>query len=227
MRIPAACLSALVILSGVSIAGAGPVVDAAERAEALHAESRTIEALDALDRAVDVIWTQGPLAFRRVALVESAGGLGTYDERADQTFRPDEMLRVYVEPVGYGYGRAGGDAAIGFDADLSIENTTGQIITEAEDVFSISVESAPRRREFGMTLAFPVPYLRPGDYKAVFAVRDQNSSKTGDFEVPFSVAAPPAADAPPTAGSEAEPPVTGVAGAGPAATDAEEENPQN
>ena len=35
-------------------------------------------------------------------------------------------------------------------------------------------------------------FLRPGEYKAAFTVRDQNSDKTGTFEVPFTVALPTA-----------------------------------
>ena len=104
----------------------------------------------------------------------------------------DEKLRVYVEPVGYGYGMSAAGAKIGFTTDLAIENTTGQVLSEVKDLFSISADSAPGRREFGMTLSFGVPYLRPGDYKAVFTVRDQNSPKTGSFDVPFTVAAPTA-----------------------------------
>jgi hypothetical protein len=41
-----------------------------------------------------------------------------------------------------------------------------------------------------MTLTFGVPFLRPGDYKAIFTVHDQNSDKTGTFEVPFTIALP-------------------------------------
>jgi hypothetical protein len=202
MKLPAACLSALIVLSGASLAGAGPIVDAAERAEALQAESKMLEALEALDEAVEVIWTQGPLAFRKVVLVDSAGALGTYDERTERSFAPDEMFRVYVEPVGFGHGTSNAGGTIGFDADLAIQNTTGQIITEAKDVFSITVDAAPDRHEFGMTLSFAMPYLRPGDYEAVFTVRDKNSPKTGSFEVPFTVVAPVAGTAP---AAEAQP----------------------
>ncbi len=190
MNVRAAFLSALFVSASYSLGAAGPIVDAAEQAEALQAEDKTVEALDALGEATQEIWTDAPLAFRKVVLVESAGGLGTYEERTDRSFRPDEKRRVYVEPVGFGYGRSGDAAAIGFTSDLVVENDTGQIFAEAKDLFSVSVESAPDRREFGMTLAFGVPYLRPGEYKAIFTVRDQNSEKTGSFEVPFTIAAP-------------------------------------
>jgi hypothetical protein len=224
MSIRTARVSALLFLCGTSIAAAGPVVDAAERAEALQSEGKPLEALEALDAAVDVIWSDAPLAFRRVVLVDSAGQLGTHDERTDRSFQPDEKLSVYVEPVAFGYGWSSAGAKIGFDADLSIENTTGQVITEATDAFTLSIDSAPHRREFGMTLSFAVPYIRPGEYKAIFTVRDQNSSKSGEFEVPFTIAEPVAGSGeaassdPETAGSG------GVAAGSPAA---DGEQPQN
>jgi hypothetical protein len=43
-----------------------------------------------------------------------------------------------------------------------------------------------------MTLSFGVPYVRPGEYKAVFTLHDEHSSKSGTFEVPFEIAAPSA-----------------------------------
>lgn len=190
MRVKAVCLSALVALSWASLAAAGPIVEAAERAETLQAEGKAVEALDALNEAIDSVWREAPLAFRRVVLVESAEGFGQFQERSDRVFRPDEEIRVYVEPVGYGYGASGDAASIDFNVDLAIENTTGQVLGEAENVFEFSTETYPDRREFGMTLIVQAPYVRPGDYKAIFTVRDGNSDKSGTFEVPFTVAPP-------------------------------------
>jgi hypothetical protein len=190
MKLAAALVSALAIGCGCSAAEAGPVADTAVRAEALQAEGDDMGALEALDDAIAAVWAESPLMFRKVALVDSVGGLGTYDERGNRTFRPDEKLKVYVEPVGYGFGGSGETAKIGFTTDLTIENMTGQVLTEEKNLFSISVDSAPGRREFGMTLSFGVPYLRPGEYIARFTVRDQNSQKSGSFDVPFAVAAP-------------------------------------
>ena len=192
MNIKAKCLAALFFLSATSLAAAGPIVDAAEEAETLNASGKTIEALDALDRAVDTIWREAPLAFRKVALVNSSGGYGIYEERTDKTFRPDEKMMIYVEPVAFGYGAAGTASAIAFKADLAIENTTGQVLGESKDIFSLATLSQADKREFSMTLTFAAPFLRPGDYKAVFNVRDQNSDKSGTFEVPFTIELPTA-----------------------------------
>ena len=192
MKVKAAGIAALLVVCGSSFATAGPVVEAATRAEALQAQGETVQALDALDEAVDAIWTAGPLAFRKVVVVNSSAGFGDYDEAPGKTYKPDEKLRIYVEPTGFGYGAADGKSTIGFKADLAIENTTGQVLGEAKDVFSLSAPSSPKKREFSMVLSFGVPFLRPGEYKAVFTVHDQNSDKTGTFEVPFTIALPTA-----------------------------------
>jgi hypothetical protein len=190
MKFKAAGLAALLMVSVSSFASAGPVVDAATRAEALQAQGETVQALDALDEAVDAIWTASPLTFRKVVVVNSSAGFGVYEEHTDTTFKPDEKMMIYVEPVGFGYGSSGGSTSIGFKADLAIENTTGQVLGEAKDVFSLSTPGTPKKREFSMTLSFGVPFLRPGEYKAVFTVHDQNSTKTGTFDVPFTIALP-------------------------------------
>lgn len=190
MHIKAAGLTAVLFFTWSSFAAAGPVVDAATRAEALQADGDAVGALNALNDAVGIVWDASPLAFRKVAVVDGASGYGIYEMRGDTTFRPDEKLTVYVEPVGFGYGSSDGAASIGFTADLAIENATGQVLSETDDVFSLSTPSAPGKREFYMSLSFTVPYLRPGDYNAIFTVHDQNSDKTGTFEVPFSIALP-------------------------------------
>jgi len=186
MKISAAGLTAVAVMFWSSFAAAGPAVDAATRAERLLVEGKVVEALDALGAAMDKLCDASPLVFRRVVVVVSSEGYGIYSERMNKTFKPDEKLLVYVEPVCLGEGAKG---ALGFKADLAIENMTGQVLGEAKDVFSISTT---KRRDFSTTLSFGVPYLRPGEYKAAFTVHDQNSDKTGAFEVPFSIGLPTA-----------------------------------
>lgn len=192
MKFKLACASALFAVALAPVAAAGPAVEAATRAEALLVEGKTAEALDALSAAMDAICLASPLSFRKVVVVDSSGGYGIYSERADKTFKPDEKLTLYVEPVCYGYGGSGASSTIGFKADLAIENATGQVLGEAKDVFSLSTSTTPNKREFSMTLSFAVPFLRPGEYKAVFTVHDQNSTKSGEFEVPFTIELPTA-----------------------------------
>jgi hypothetical protein len=192
MKFAAASLSALLVMSWATFATAGPIADAGTQAESLAASGKTVEALDALSGAMDAVCAASPLAFRKVVIVDSSSGYGVYKERASKTFKPDDKMMVYVEPICFGYGGSGDATTIGFTADLSIENTTGQVLGEAKNVFSLSTPATPGKREFSMTLSFGVPFLRPGDYKASFTVHDQNSDKTGTFDVPFTIELPTA-----------------------------------
>ena len=88
--------------------------------------------------------------------------------------------------------RHGSSGEIAFKADLSIQNTTGQVLVDDKDAYSLSAPGAADRNAFSMTLSFGVPFVRPGEYKAAFVVHDQNSDKTGSFEVPFTIALPTA-----------------------------------
>lgn len=187
MQVRIAGLAALLWGLSTSFALAGPAVEAATQAESLLAEGKVSEAVQALSGALDALCQASPLAFRKSLIVNSSSGYGAYVERGDSTFKPDEKMMIYVEPICFGHAD---DGAIGFKADLAIENLTGQVLGEAKDVFALSTPSAPDRREFSMTLSFGVPFLRPGDYKAVFTVHDQNSAKSGTFEVPFAIALP-------------------------------------
>ena len=135
MKIRATELSALLYLACSTLAAAGQVVDAATRAEELAAEGKTVEALQAMDKALDMIWRERPLAFCKVVVVNSSSGEGVYDERTGLTFKPHETMMIYVEPVGFGYCAPGASSTIGFSADFTVENTTGQVLGEAKDLF--------------------------------------------------------------------------------------------
>src|SRR3712207_5810455 len=77
MKFCAAFVS-LTVLSWTGQALAGPVVDAAQRSESLLAEGKPVEALAALDQAVDAAWEASPLVFRKAMLVEESSGFARY-----------------------------------------------------------------------------------------------------------------------------------------------------
>jgi hypothetical protein len=183
-------VSAACLLAYVSTAAAGPAVDAAAKAEALVAEGKPAEALDAFDAAYEALWNFMPLGFRNIHLVESSAGYGIYEEQADNSFRADDRMAVYVEPVGYSYAETADGYSIDLKTSLEIRDTDGKVVAEARDLWTGSLETRRRNREFNMTLSYLVPFMRPGDYVAVFMVRDGHSDKTGSFEVPFTMLPP-------------------------------------
>lgn len=184
MRLEAAVAAALVVIGYSTAASAGPVVDAATRAETLQAEGKVAEALAALAEAAEAICSASPLAFQDVAIVDSGDGKAPFAARTSTSFKPDEKLRVQFKPVCL---KAGADGSVGFKADLAFENDTGQVLGESQNVFSLSQATSGA---FSPVLSFGVPYLRPGEYKATFTVHDDNSDKSGSFDVPFTITLP-------------------------------------
>ena len=155
MRMRTAGLSALLFLAYSAVAAAGPIVDAATRAEALAAQGNTAEALQALDEAVDAIWKEGPLAFRKVAVVSSSSGEGVYEERSELTLSRREHAEL-VQPS------ASANAPWRLHHHGFLGNLTSRcdrpILVERR-IFLLSPLRA-NKREFGIRfLAFP--YLRP------------------------------------------------------------------
>jgi hypothetical protein len=185
-----ACLPAIVLFAFCAPAAAGPAVDAATRAEALIVEGKPLEALAALEEAEAALWNWAPLSFRKALFVSSSNGFGDYEARADATFRPDEDMILHVEPIGFGYGAGADGATVDFSVDLTVANATGQVLGEADDFVDLSFDVRPNQRDFAFALTLAAPYMRPGDYKAVFTLTDENSGKSGSFELPFTLTLP-------------------------------------
>lgn len=180
-------LAVSAVLFAVGAAAAGPVVEAAQRAEELAEAGEPIRALEAMEEGVAEIWREAPLTFRSWAIVEEVQGYGVYEPREETDFRPGETMRVYVEPVGYAYSSQGDIHEVALSADLSIETPRGQILAEGKDIFSIAIPSRNSIRELHVTLGFVVPELAPDEYRAVFTIRDRHSEKSGELSVPLHI----------------------------------------
>jgi hypothetical protein len=172
---------------------AGPAVDAAERAETLILEGRPVEALDALRQAEKALWEWMPLSFRTAKLVHASDGAGANEESANAAFQPDEEMVVHVEPIGFGYSGSGEAATVDFSIDLAIANAAGQVVIASERLIQVSFEAPPEQDELALTLKLVAPYIRPGDYTAIFTVSDENSGKSASFELPFELGPPASA----------------------------------
>ena len=185
--IAAFCAASLCLSMAMQPAHAGPAAEAAERAESLLDSGETLPAYNAFDTAQHAFWQASPLTFRKVVLVTRAGTFGDYDLRDDAVFKAGDTLMVYAEPVGFGIGTAGGEFQISLDTDFSIETASGTVLVRKKDLFSVRHSSRSRNRDFNMNLSLVVPALKPGDYIAVYKVKDVISRKDTEIRVPFTV----------------------------------------
>ena len=167
---------------------AGPVADHGKRAEEL-ASTDPLAALAELDKAVDRVWSASPLLVKKVALVDSAEGYGIYVERQGQVYKPGEPIRIYIEPVGFAYGRNSvGGSEIAIAVDFALLDKSGEELLAKEDFAAFVTPVRYRNREFQMSLTANLSGLPEGDYVGRFKLRDRHSDKSAAFDIDFTIA---------------------------------------
>src|SRR5690606_11923659 len=99
----AASILVAVFALGLGPAFAGEIADKAALAETLVERGYAEAALGAFDKATDAFWAASPLQLRVVTFADSVAGYGDYAPRPDAIFRNGDTLRLYFEPIGYGF----------------------------------------------------------------------------------------------------------------------------
>lgn len=179
--------AAALVLAFAAPAASGEVVDAATEAEKLVAEGRNREAWDRLNAAADRIWATAPLEFRRLLFVAAEPqGLGVYEPRPGNTFKPGEVLRVYGEPFGFGHARDGEFHRIEFEVRLSVTSPDGAELI-APRAGRLQLKSRLPNREFMLHFFYEPKGLKPGDYLLAADVRDTSTGKTTNARLPFRI----------------------------------------
>jgi hypothetical protein len=185
-RNAASILMAVVALA-TAPALAGEIADKAALAETLVERGYEEAALGAFDKATDAFWAASPLQLRVVTFADSVAGYGDYAARADAVFRNGDTLRLYFEPVGYGFAPDGDGVKAGLTVDVEIRTPGGLILGSAKDFARLEWTGRRPMHEVHATVETRLPFLKAGDYLLLLTLRDQGSSKTKDVTLPFSV----------------------------------------
>lgn len=184
----ASMVFAAALAAGITTAGAGEIADKAALAETLVERGYAEAALSALDKAVAAFWEESPLQIRTIAFVDGVAGYGNYTPRDGSVFRNGDTLRLYFEPVGYGFATAGDDVRAAIAIDVEIRTPGGLILATAENFATLTWSGRTPMREVQGTIETRLPFLKPGEYLLLLTLRDTNSDKTADVTLPFSVA---------------------------------------
>jgi hypothetical protein len=194
MRGPAglrtASIAAAVLAACVSAkpATAGEVADKAALAETLLDRGYAEAGLAAFDKAADAFWKASPLQLRVITFADSVSGYGDYAPRPDSVFRNGDTLRIYLEPVGYGFSPDGDGVTAAIAVDVEIRTPGGLILGSADDLVRLEWTGKRPMHEVQASVALPLPDLKPGAYELLLTLRDQGSSKVKDVTLPFTVA---------------------------------------
>ena len=183
--IAAACGVALV-MSGAT-AFAGEVASQASAAETLLTEGKLPEAIGALDASIEAFWTAAPLSFRKALFVDEATGFGEYEPRASAIFAPQSELKIYAEPVGFGWKDVDGREKIAFRTAIEIRSQKGLILAKSSSPAVLEKVSRSKSRDFHITVTFQLPQLKPGAYELILTVTDEATGKSAPIELPLTI----------------------------------------
>ncbi|KZK90751.1 hypothetical protein PsW64_00316 [Pseudovibrio sp. W64] len=138
--------------------------------------------------AYTIAWQQQPLAFTAAKFIAlPAESYGAYTPLETTEFQSGDPLTVYAEPVGFSYKEMGSTYAIDLSVDFELRNTTGQVFASQDGFTALHSASFNQIREYQTSLSFNLKGLQAGDYVLKVQFNDENSEKSGSFELPFSM----------------------------------------
>ena len=178
----------LLVACTIASAGADELADKAKAAEDLAAQSKFLEAMDALDAAATLLWDRSPLTFRRALWVaEPPSGFGAYNPRETNQYAAGDEMIAYVEPVGFGWRKSGETWQTDLSADVTIKDKEGKEIFSQKDFQKLALSSRIRNREFMTRFTFTLTGLPAGEYMLETTLRDAVTSKSGSFSLSFVI----------------------------------------
>ncbi|MDF1635448.1 hypothetical protein [Mycoplana sp. MJR14] len=171
---------------------AGPLVDAATKAEQMATSGNPVGAHDAIREAYGAFSSGLPFSIGKVTFVtEPPDGYGRYTPRPNAVYKTGEPLISYVEPVGLSWRPIdGGKVEAQFTVDLELLNDKGDTLAENKAFGSFTYRGFVRNQEIFAKLTLTLSTEGPpqGDYVLRYRFRDAISGAVALSEQKFSIA---------------------------------------
>jgi hypothetical protein len=146
------------------------------------------QALLSLRTALQLAWNQSPLMVRNQTFVsEEPSGYGMYKSSPDADFDAVEPVGVYCEVLGYTVQESGGNFKISLGADFEVLDAEERVLGGQDDFGTYQVDAKTFITEYSIYFTFNLRGLPQGDYTLRVTVKDRLSSKTTQFDLPFSI----------------------------------------
>lgn len=181
-----------VLLMLVGPAFAGPLTDAATKAEALATSGDTLGAHDIMRSAISAFSATLPFSVGKAVFVAAPPiGYAMYEPKQQPVFKPGEALVSYVEPIGLTWKPAAtaGKMQTHFTVDLDILSASGEVLANQKAFGDFTFTSFFRNQEIYATLTTDVSGAAAGDYVLRFHFNDLNSGKSASVDQKFTIAA--------------------------------------
>ncbi|WP_234188855.1 hypothetical protein [Shinella sp. NM-101] len=168
---------------------AGPLADAAKKAEEQAAAGDTVGAHNTIRDAYGAFAATLPFSIGKAVFVSAPPeGYGMYAARPDSSFKAGEALISYVEPVGLTWRAAdGGPLESHFTVDLELLDAKGAKLAEQKAFGSFDFKGSVRNQEVFAKLTLNLTSPPAGDYVLRYRFRDSASGAVAISEQPFKI----------------------------------------
>lgn len=142
----------------------------------------------AMQDAVADLRLKSPLSFATAVFVDKPGrNYGMYHPRASSDFTADEKLRVYAEPIGYGWQKVGDIFQTHLVADAALLSSSGKVLWGQREFGNFKLASRHRFVEYMMNLTLSINGVPKGQYVLEYTVTDKVLGNSAKMTLPFSI----------------------------------------
>jgi len=172
-----------------TVALAGPLADAAKKAEEQAAAGDTVGAHNTVRDAFGTFAATLPFTIGKAVFVSAPPeGYGMFATRPEATFKVGEALISYVEPVGLTWRPVdGGQLESHFTVDLELLDPKGTVLAEQKAFGSFDFKGSVRNQEVFAKLTLNLSGPPAGDYVLRYRFRDAASGAVAISEQSFKI----------------------------------------
>jgi hypothetical protein len=178
----------LILLALAAPATAADLSQRRDAAAAPQTSDDVAEALTTAREAMHAAWLRTPLRVAKAVLVEKGDtGYGIYEPRDSNRYAPGEPIMLYVEPIGYGYGREGEFWRFGLVADLLILDKAGNVLAGKDSALGANFASRNPAKELVFDIIYNLNNAPPGVYVLRTTLRDLYSDEQVRFDIEVEI----------------------------------------
>lgn len=151
-------------------------------------ENKPLKALDVLRGAVLEVWNSVPLHVEKAVLItEKAKGYEKYDARRDNVYKPGEIIRLYVEPIGLTRKKEGDQYLTEAALDYTLAKEDGKVLTGKENFGELKAKTRTLGTNDYVDFDYNFTGLKPGNYVITTVIRDLIGSKMASVSTPVRI----------------------------------------
>lgn len=148
-------------------------------------QNQPVLAIDAIRKAIKEVWAHTPFHIEKAVLVQDqAAGYGMYVTRPDNVYKSGDVVRLYLEPIGFTQKEKEDHYFIGMAADFTVAKENGSIIAGQENFGKWELKNKNFATEFTVNLDYTLKGFQPGNYVIKTVLRDLDTSKTTVLNTP-------------------------------------------